>query len=139
MTQRDVAKKTVGDRRRGVPTVSVRRAILTGLLVVNGPVFVLLFGPLAVFSKLIDKHIVDRTYNWVGFVVFLGGFVLAWVWWAISVPRWRVWGYERVENIPLLKRRAVEVGLTWPDGHFFSKTEIKSQAIRMRERELERG
>jgi hypothetical protein len=115
------------------PAISVGRAIYTGSLVVNGPVFALLFGPLFVFSQLK----IDRSYNWIGAVVFGVGFVLAWLWWAISVPRWRIWAYSSVENVPLLKRRAVEVGLTWPDGHFFSRTEIKSQAMHKRERELE--
>ena len=55
---------------------------------------------------------------------------LAWGWWSFAVPRWRLWAYERVGDISELKRRAVAVGLTWPDGHIFEKTEFKSEAPR---------
>jgi len=119
------------------PTLTVSQAIRRGLLVVNGPVFVLLIGPLTLFSLLVKWRYVSRDYNWVGVVVFLGSFVLAWLWWSLSVPRWRVWAYERVGDIRELKKQAVAVGLTWPDGHAFGKTEIKSPAIARREQELE--
>jgi hypothetical protein len=118
-------------------TLSVGRAILIGLLVVNGPVFTLLFAPVFVFVRLEDKGIVGRSYNWVGLVVIGVSFVLAWLWWSVSVPRWRSWAYERVKDIRLLKQRAVAAGLTWRDGHVFGKTEIKSQTTLKREREVE--
>jgi hypothetical protein len=69
---------------------------------------------------------------------FMSGLPVAWAWWSISVPRWRVWAYERVEDIPLLKKRAVQVGLVWPDGHFFERTEFKSAAHAAKEKALER-
>jgi hypothetical protein len=76
-------------------------------------------------------------YNWVGLLVFVGGFIMAWSWWSFSVPRWRVWAYERVSDIPRLKETAVAVGLTWPDGHRFERTELKSEALRVREESLD--
>lgn len=96
-----------------------------------------MLGPLWLFAALIENGQIDRSYNWVGAVVFLSGFVFAWSWWSLTVPRWRVWAYENVEDTAALKRKAVEVGLTWPDGHFFSKTEIKSRKLRDRERKLD--
>ena len=108
-----------------------------GLLVVNGPVFVLLFVPAFVFADLVEKHVISRDYNWVFFVVFLVGFVLAWTWWSLSVPKWRLWAYQRVVDIPRLKSLAVAVGLTWSDNHVFARTEIKSRAHAKRVRELD--
>src|SRR5678816_2102572 len=74
-------------------------------------------------------------------LTFLGsmivGGMVAWRWWAIAVPKWRLWAYERVTDIQRLKRYAVIVGLTWPDGHPFEKTEIKSEAHAQAERDLE--
>ncbi|NOX67916.1 MAG: hypothetical protein GXP15_01905 [Gammaproteobacteria bacterium] len=81
---------------------------------------------------------IDSVYSWVGFVVAIFGFFLAWLWWSISVPRWRIWAYANVEDIQALKQRAVDVGLTWPDGHVFGKTEIKTPEMRDREHELDR-
>jgi len=71
-------------------------------------------------------------------VLFCGCFVAAWLWWSVQVPKWRLWAYERVDDIPELKRRAIEAQLIWPDGSIFSRTEIKSVAHAARERELER-
>ena len=65
------------------------------------------------------------------------GWLLAWVWWSLAVPKWRLWAYERVADIAELKARAVTAGLTWPDGNIFTRTEIKSRAHAQRERELE--
>jgi len=70
--------------------------------------------------------------------LFCGCFVAAWLWWSVQVPKWRLWAYERVDDIPELKRRAIEAQLIWPDGSIFSRTEIKSVAHAARERELER-
>src|SRR5881394_2390721 len=105
--------------------VSVRRAIWVGLAVVNGPVLSLLCAPLAVFSALVSRGAVDRECNWVGLPVLIASFLLAWLWWSVSVPRWRLWAYQRVQEIAQLKQRAVAVGLTWPDDHPFAKTELK--------------
>jgi len=118
--------------------ISQFRAISVGLLVVNGPVLLLLFGPIWVFLVAIESGVIDSVYSWVGFVVAIFGFFLAWLWWSISVPRWRIWAYANVEDIQALKQRAVDVGLTWPDGHVFGKTEIKTPEMRDREHELDR-
>ncbi len=117
--------------------ISVSKAILIGLLVVNGPVFIFLCGPLFAFGKLVDEGIVSRSYNWVGLPIFLAGFVFAWLWWSLTIARWRVWAYERVDDIHALKKSAVNVGLTWPDGHVFSRTEVKTKALASREQELD--
>ena len=118
-------------------TVSVRRAIWIGLFLVNGPVLVFLAGPLFLFDRLIEAGWVSREHNWLGLVAFAAGLVVAWAWWSVSIVRWRLWAYERVQDIKHLKEEAVSVGLTWPDGHIFSKTEIKSKTQSQRERELD--
>ena len=73
----------------------------------------------------------------VGVVGLAAGFVLAWLWWTLAVPRWRVWAYERVGDIGELKQQAVMGGLLWPDGSFFERTEIRSPAQKRRIAELE--
>ena len=125
----------------GVPSISVGRAIARGLLYVNGPVVLLIFGPSGIcflehvrLAAILGSDL--KAIVLVG-TVFLGGVVAAWLWWSYAVPRWRIWAYERVDDLPNLKRRAVEVGLTWPDGHFFEKTEFKSRSQIQRQQELE--
>lgn len=117
--------------------ISVGKVIWIGLLVVNGPVFLLMFGPPATFVYLQDHGFITKSHDWIGMVLFLCGVAVAWLWWSLSIPKWRLWAYERVVDIAQLKRSAVNAGLTWPDGSIFSKTEIKSSAHALREQELE--
>ena len=123
------------------PDTSVDAAIRRGLLYVNGPVALLLFVPMLLSLALFDRMtraFGSDTYAFIAFcIAFLVGFVLAWLWWSYSVPRWRLWAYERVRDIPALKVRAVQVGLTWPDGHVFERTEFKSATTAKRQQELE--
>lgn len=107
------------------------RAVLVGRIVVNGPVFLFLFGP----GMLI--FLWKPTAGLWMLAAFIFGFILAWLWWSLSVPRWRVWAYERVGDIAELKDAAVSAGLTWPDGHPFERTEIKSAEILEKEKYLE--
>ena len=117
--------------------MSIARAIWIGLLIVNGPVLILLCAPLVAFGYAVDHGLVPRSLNWIGLFAFLGGFVAAWLWWSLSVPKWRLWAYERVSDISKLKEWAVAVGLTWPEGHIFSRTEIKSVDHARREQQLD--
>ncbi len=123
-------------------SMSTRTSIFTvisiGLLVVNGPVLLLLGCPLLIFGQFVKSGEISSAYNWLGLPVsILLGFILAWLWWSLSVPKWRLWAYQRVDDIAMLKVKAIAVGLTWPDNHFFSRTEIKSHSHVLRERELE--
>jgi len=102
-----------------------------GHLAVNGPVLILLFGPAIIISMFFPNETA-----W-SLAAFLCGFVLAWLYWSISLPKWRLWAYERVVDIPKLKRAAVDTGLMWREGHFFERCEIKSAAHAAREKDLE--
>lgn len=112
--------------------MSIRRAVLIGMIVVNGPVFALL-----VASIYLPVWFIPQLGAW-ALLLFLFVFSLAWLWWSLSVPRWRVWAFERVDSIAELKLAAVAAGVIWPDGHFFGRTEIKSGAIRDRENHFAR-
>lgn len=110
--------------------LSSSAAVAVGTLVVNVPVFALLFGPaFAAASVGRDELLL--------FVLALS-FIAAWGWWSFSVPRWRLWAYERVESTSEVHQRAVMAGLVWPRGGFLERTEIKSTAQRQRQEQLER-
>ena len=70
-------------------------------------------------------------------LTFFASWPLAWLTWSLLVVRWRVWAYERVDDLDELKMHAVAAGLIWRDGHFFERTEIRSQHQRKRIRDLE--
>jgi hypothetical protein len=119
--------------KNSISEITVGYAVFIGFLVVNGPVLALLIGTLFIVAKL-----VHNPGSW-GPSVFACGFVAAWLYWSLSVPRWRLWAYQRVSNIGKLKKAAVSAGLIWRKGHFFERTEIMSSAQAAKLKELERA
>jgi hypothetical protein len=126
--------------------LSVWKAIGAGLLWINLPVLVIICGAPIVPALVLVMYRPDDaaaldpdSVVWLVVSGLAAGFVIAWLWWSVMVPRWRLWAYERVDDIAKLKRVAVAVGLIWPDGWIFERTEIKSKAHAARERALERG
>mgnify|MGYP001557144859 CR=1 FL=1 len=120
--------------------LTIRKAIWIGLAWVNAPVFPIMFGiPCLVMWQMgeTDKALELQQFLFFVLLVIVTSFCAAWAWWAVMVPKWRLWAYNRVDDIPELKRQAVGAGLTWPDGHIFSKTEIKSEEHKRKENELE--
>ena len=56
------------------------------------------------------------------------GFILGWLWWSYSVPRWREWALKQPGINPDELQKAAEAAtLVWPKGHFFEKTEFKTK------------
>lgn len=111
-------------------TLSPFTAVLIGTAVVNVPVLLLIFGPsILAMAAGFGRYVP---------LLFLASPLVAWIWWSVSVPRWRLWAYERVPSTGRLQTMALAAGLVWPRGFFIEKTEIKSAAHRQREQELER-
>jgi hypothetical protein len=134
---RDGRGNESGEEFRSMP---IWLAIVVGLLWVNGPVLPLMFGTPALIVVLAEK--IGILEGAVALILlgagFVAGFILAWSWWSLTVPKWRLWAYRRVDDIAKLKQWAVAVGLTWPDGHVFENTEIKSAEQIAEQEELER-
>ncbi len=104
--------------RVSISSISAGRAVAYGLLIVNGPVLALILGGLWLGARLSAGAPSGTGLG------FAAGFVLAWLWWSISVPRWRAWALSRgadPERLQLLGQRA---GVVWPRGSFLAKTEL---------------
>jgi hypothetical protein len=69
--------------------------------------------------------------------LFLLAFVGSWLVWSIQVPKWRLWTYERVDDIQSLKNQAVTAQIIWPDDSVFTRTELATRATWERIRKLE--
>jgi hypothetical protein len=65
------------------------------------------------------------------------GIIAGWGWWSISAPHWRLWAYERAEDLDLLQRLAVADKLVWPVAHPLTRTEFRFGALKARLREFE--
>jgi hypothetical protein len=123
-----------------VETVSLEEAIARGHRFVNYPVFALLAAPavlLITLGKRFEDILGTQFTARLEIAFFVVCFCGAWLWWSYAVPRWRLWAYQRVEDIQSLKRLAIEQKLVWPDGSIFERTEIKSKAHAAQERALE--
>ncbi len=126
--------KPPGERR------SVAACITIGQWWVNGPVGLLMFSGLlaAIGVAFIVPQGAFPGRGLVAGICGVGGWVAAWTWWSWAIPRWRIWALCNVTDWRELKERAVAVKLTWPDGHIFEKTEIRSAKQREIERTLRR-
>jgi hypothetical protein len=120
------------------PAISVSKAVICGLVFVYGvvmPLLVLAFAlPPILLAAIFPGGLQGSTLPaWLVMAAVL--WCIAWAAWSVLVPRWRLWAYRRVENLDSLRQAAVAVGLIWPEGHLFQKTEIASMALK---RELAR-
>ena len=98
------------------PSLGVSRAILVGWLVVNLPAIFIMLGVLLVGAAIEPR-------GW--WLSLIAGFSLGWAWWSYTIPRWRRWALNRGVPADRLRRWAVAVGLTWPRGWVFERTESK--------------
>jgi hypothetical protein len=96
--------------------LSIGSAILTGQLIINGPVIVIIVGSAWLGYSLLGK-------SW--WILFIIGFVLSWLWWSFMGPRWRNWAVQKGAPAEKLHQAAVASGLGWPKGHVFERTEIE--------------
>jgi len=101
------------------PTLTPEKAVYYGKLMVNLPVpGILLLG------ILLDYLFGGKNGGMIcGFVGFLAG----WLWWSITVPKWREWARQRGADEAQTQQLAQSgrYPLVWPKGHFFEKTEFR--------------
>ncbi len=57
-------------------------------------------------------------------VGLVAGPALAWPWWSYSVPKWRDWVEDQGIAPEAVQARAEAIGLLWPRGHRFERTEF---------------
>ena len=104
-------------QRPSESTLTPERAVLVGQLAVNLPVIiiiVLMAVPVFLFGGPV----------W-GIAGAFGGPILGWIWWSLSVPRWREWAQKKGVDEERTQALAVRAGLVWPKGHYFEKTEFR--------------
>lgn len=99
-----------------VPRPTPQQALLRGHVTVTLPVVVLLGIAPVVGGILAD---------WRG--ALLGAFsgsLFAWPWWSYAVPRWRDWVLDQGLRPSDVQDRAEAIGLLWPQGSWFERTEF---------------
>lgn len=121
--------------------VSVKQALWRGACTVNLPILVIIVAPwlltLYMTAEVLKTAGIPSFLTTILLVLSLFNIPLAWLWWSYAIPKWKLWAYARAEDVDTLKHAAVDVGLIWPDGHIFEKTEICSQDVRKQILKLE--
>lgn len=107
--------------------VTPAQAMRRGHATVNVPVMLIMGSP------LLGVWLLPGVPPWLWLPAFPLAFVAGWGWWSWSLPRWRVWALEHVEDLDALMQQAIAEKLIWPLGHPLEKTEIKPAALRARE------
>lgn len=104
--------------------VTVDKALRRGQLIVNVPVFIIMFTIVGFCISLSAQKLAP------GYLILIG-ILLAplagWIYWSFAITRWRIWAFTNVDNVNELKSKAISGKLIWPDGHIFEKTEIRTK------------
>lgn len=120
--------------------MTAAQAVSRGVLVVNGSVMLVMVGlPALAYGAALLSGVDRQLAGGAAAVAFLTGWPLAWFTWSLLVPRWRVWAYERVEDLDALRMHAVAAGLLWREGHLLERTEIRTANQQRRLKELEQA
>jgi hypothetical protein len=124
----------------GSSVVGVGRAVLIGELVVNVPALGLMLLTISLLGPVIQGWLEGGVTKGLEFSALVILMVLAtgvgWMWWAITMPRWRVWALERVAEPRLLYGAAISAQLMWPPHGrlaFLARTEWKTARLSCRE------
>jgi hypothetical protein len=102
--------------------ITIEQAIARGELTVNYPVLVIMLVFAVIYNET-SSCFHSSIYS-IGMLIL--SFVLPWLYWSWAITKWRIWAYERIEDIEELKLNAVKAKLIWPDGHILERTEIRS-------------
>lgn len=115
--------------------LTVDKAIRRGHLIVNVPVFIIMFGTMGVLFFLAANKSIPF---WIGPLSFIIGPVIAWFYWSYRITKWRIWAFDNVRNVHELKKKAIEQGLIWKEGDWFNKTEFKTDSDKQKWTELKK-
>jgi hypothetical protein len=96
--------------------MTAEEAVKKGRLVVNLPPFAIMAGGLLGSATLLR--------NWFTVLGCVASFGIAWLYWALAVPRWRIWALRSGADPEELQLLSVNGGVAGQKGSFFEKTEL---------------
>jgi hypothetical protein len=115
--------------------LTVDKAIKRGDMLVNIPVFVIMFGMWVFIGCMALTGVLPLYFLGIGVII---GPIVAWLYWSFAITIWRIWAFSKVDDVYELKDKAIAGLLIWEDGSFFEKTEIRTTKQRRLIIELEK-
>ncbi|QGZ93290.1 hypothetical protein [Terricaulis silvestris] len=124
------------------------RVVTLGGLFVNLPGMIILFGGWWLEFYFVERYEVQINLGpvlnvSVAVIALAMPLVLAWLWWSVTVPRWKIWALARCRDWPTLERVAIRDRLIWDERDWFgramARTEIWTPNLRKRFADLRRA
>jgi len=106
--------------------IKLNSIINKGLLTVYGPLvsFVVACGFIANWfaTDILESDIVD----FIVMITVMVSIFIGWTWWSYKIVKWKYWAFSQINlnDCYALHSKAIAVGLIWPTGSIFNKTEI---------------
>jgi len=106
--------------------MNLNSIIIKGLIIVYGPLvsFVVACGFIAnwIAMNILKSDKVD-------FIIMITVFIaiaIGWIWWSYKIVKWKYLAFSKltIDESYELYSKAIGVGLIWPTGSVFNKTEI---------------
>ena len=106
--------------------MNLRKLINKGLITVYGPLvsFVITSGFIA--NWIATNFLKSEKAEFIVMISVILAICIGWVWWSYKIVKWKFWAFSQIntEKSNELYLMAVGVGLIWPAGSVFNKTEI---------------
>jgi hypothetical protein len=106
--------------------MNLTKLINKGLISVYGPLLIFV-----VFSTLITYWITKNVFKLeiadIITTIFLFFYIsIGWIWWSYKIVKWKYFAFSKltIDESYELYSKAIGVGLIWPTGSIFNKTEI---------------
>ena len=107
------------DRANDPKPLSAKIAVRRGVLLVNGPVWLIMAGGFSL------AYFLGPILPALSFALAIGAIPCAWLWWSFYIPQWRRWALRAGADPVELQYRGETASLVWPRGSFFEKTEMR--------------
>jgi len=69
-----------------------------------------------------------------GFMIL--GLIIYWPFWSFLLVKWKIWSFERIDDIEMLIEMAEKRALIYPETHFYTRNEFCSSRDKQRVKEL---
>jgi hypothetical protein len=106
--------------------MNLGKLINKGLITVYGPLMTFVISS-TLIAYWITKDILKLETADIITTVFLFVFIfIGWIWWSYKIVKWKYFAFSKltIDESYELYSKAIDVGLIWPTGSIFNKTEI---------------
>ena len=106
--------------------MNLGKLINKGLIMVYGPLMTFVISS-TLIAYWITKDILKLETADIITTVFLFVFIfIGWIWWSYKIVKWKYFAFSKltIDESYELYSKAIDVGLIWPKGSIFNKTEI---------------